>query len=186
VLLNAGIEGTVKPLISYTAEEFDRLVAINLRGVWLGIRSAVPEMAKTGGGSIILTSSVAGLQGAAGLGPYSASKHALVGLMRSAALEYADIGIRVNTVHPSPVETRMMRSIEGSTASMASQLGETDETPEAIKKRFEASIPMKRYATPDDVAKLFLFLSSDEAEFITGSCYVVDGGRTAGNVALLK
>lgn len=185
VILNAGIEGTVKPLISYTTEEFDRLMAINLRGVWLGIRAAIPEMAKTGGGSIIITSSVAGLQGTAGLGPYSTSKHALVGLMKTAALENADIGVRVNTVHPCPVETRMMRSIEAGAASLTAQL-DSESTPEDIKKRFEASIPMQRYAQPEDIANLFLFLSSDEAKFITGSSYAVDGGRTAGHVAVLK
>lgn len=179
VLVNAGIEGSFRPLIEYTVEDFDRLMGVNLKGAWLGIKAAVPQMINTGGGSITLTSSIAGLQGSPGLGPYVTSKHALVGLMRTAALEYAQFGIRVNTVHPSPVETRMMRSIEAGAAEMSAMLGVT-KTPEELKEMMADTIPLKRYATPEDVANLFLFLSSDEAKFLTGSCYSVDGGMNGG------
>ena len=180
VLLNAGIEGPFKPLIEVTAEEFDKLMGVNLRGAWLGIKAAVPQMINTGGGSITLTSSIAGLRGSAGMGPYVTSKHALVGLMRTAAMEYAAFGIRINTVHPSPVETRMMRSIEAGAAVMTGSLG-VERTPEEMKQMMAGSIPMKRYATPEEVANLFLFLSSDEATYITGSCYSVDGGMSGGS-----
>jgi NAD(P)-dependent dehydrogenase (short-subunit alcohol dehydrogenase family) len=179
VLLNAGIEGTFKLLIEHTVEDFDKLMGVNLRGAWLGIKAAVPQMINTGGGSITLTSSIAGLQGSPGLGPYTTSKHALVGLMRTAALEYAQFGIRVNTVHPSPVETRMMRSIEAGAAEMTALLGITKQA-EELKAMMADAIPMKRYATPEEVANLFLFLSSDEAKFITGSRYSVDGGMNGG------
>jgi len=179
LLLNAGIEGPFKPLIEVTVEEFDGLMGINVRGAWLGIKAAVPHMINSGGGSIILLSSIAGLRGAAGQGPYVTSKHALVGLMRTAALECAGLGIRVNTVHPSPVETRMMRSIEAGAAQMVQQSG-TSRTSEDVKQMISGSIPMDRYAEPEEVASLLLFLSSDEAAFITGSCYSVDGGMNGG------
>lgn len=181
VLLNAGIEGPVKPLIEYTVEEFDKLMGINLRGAWLGIKAAVPQMINTGGGSITLTSSIAGLRGSAGSGPYATSKHALIGLMRSAAIEYAAFGIRINTVHPGFVETRMMRSLEAGGSSLASQIG-TTKTPEEVKQTIESMIPVKKYAEPEEIANLFLFLSSDDAKYITGSCHLVDGGFTAGIV----
>ena len=174
VILNAGIETPVKPLIEVTPEEFDKLIAINIRGVWLGIRAAVPEMAKTGGGTILLVSSVAGLQGYALLGPYVTSKHALVGLARTAAIEYAGMNIRVNTVHPCAIETRMMRSLEEGYAG-AANTGQQE-----IYDMFANTQALKRYGTPEDVANLFLFLASDEATFITGARYAVDGGHTAG------
>jgi Short-chain alcohol dehydrogenase of unknown specificity len=111
-LANAGIEGTVAPLTTQSVEVFDRVMAVNVRGVWLGMQAVFPAMAKRGGGSIIITSSVAGIGGTAGLSPYVTSKHAVIGMMRCAALEGAGDRIRVNTVNPSPVETRMMRSLE--------------------------------------------------------------------------
>jgi NAD(P)-dependent dehydrogenase (short-subunit alcohol dehydrogenase family) len=181
VLLNAGTEGPVKLLIEYTAEEFDKLISINLRGVWLGIKAAVPQMINTGGGSITITSSIAGLEGNIGSGPYATSKHALIGLMRSAALEYAGFGIRINTVHPGYTETRMMRSLEVGHASMAKQFG-MPISPEEIKKSIESMIPLKRYTGPEEIANMFLFLSSDDAKYITGSCYTVDGGWSAGRM----
>jgi NAD(P)-dependent dehydrogenase (short-subunit alcohol dehydrogenase family) len=112
LLSNAGIEGTVTPITDADPAEFDRVIAVNVRGVWLSLKYAIPEMRKRGGGSIVITSSVAGLRGTAGIAPYVTSKHAVIGMMRAATLECAPFNIRVNTVNPSPVETRMMRSLE--------------------------------------------------------------------------
>ena len=107
---NAGIEGVVKPLIDYPIDEFDKVIAVNVRGTWLGNKYALPHM--NDGGSIIMTSSVAGILGFAGLSAYVTSKHAVVGIMRATAIEAAPHKIRVNTVNPAPVNNRMMRSIE--------------------------------------------------------------------------
>lgn len=174
VILNAGIEAPVKPLVEVTPEEFDNIIAINLRGVWLGIRAAVPEMAKTGGGTILLTSSVAGLRGYPLLGPYVTTKHALVGMARTAAIECADMNIRVNTVHPCAIETQMMRRLEQGVSDA------TDMDQKGAYAFFESTQALKRYGEPEEVAKLFLFLASDDALFLTGNGYVVDGGHTAG------
>ena len=164
---NAGIEGVVAPLELSDEADFDRVMAVNVKGPFLGLKAAIPALAARGGGSIIITSSVAGLGGGASLAPYVTSKHAVVGLMKSAALELAAQNIRVNTVNPSPVEGRMMRSLEEGLA------------PVATKRDLEAMIPLGRYAQPDDVANLMLFLASDESAFITGAVYLVDGGTVA-------
>ena len=174
VLLNAATEGIIKPLIEHTKEEFERLISINVTGVFMGLKAAVPVMAKTGGGSIIIVSSIAGLKGFPLLGPYVTSKHALVGMARTAAIEYAEMNVRVNTVHPCPIETRMMRSIEQGAGDLLEQ------DSKAIYGMFEASQALKRYGKPEEVANLFLFLASDDAAFLTGNCYVVDGGHMAG------
>ncbi|HZK04505.1 MAG TPA: SDR family NAD(P)-dependent oxidoreductase [Actinomycetaceae bacterium] len=167
---NAGIEGHVKPIEDQTAEDFDKVIAVNVRGVFLGLKYAIPAIRQAGGGSIIITSSVAGLVGSAGLSPYVASKHAVVGLSRTAAVENAAHGIRVNTIHPAPIETRMMRAIEAEVAP---------EDAEGAKKQFEAGIRMGRYGTPEEVAKLALFLASDDSSYSTGSRFLIDGGWTA-------
>ncbi|MBI5015914.1 MAG: SDR family oxidoreductase [Deltaproteobacteria bacterium] len=174
VILNAGIEGIIKPLIEHTKEEFDRVISVNIGGVFMGVKAAVPALAKTGGGSIIIVSSIAGLKGFALLGPYVTSKHAVVGMMRTAAIEYAGLNVRVNTVHPCPIETRMMRSIEEGAANLLHQ----DE--KAIYGMFEGTQALKRYGKPEEVANMFLFLASDDAAFLTGNCYAVDGGHMAG------
>ena len=109
---NAGIEGDVDFLTDYSLETFDQVMAVNVRGVWLGLKYVISEMLKTGGGSIICTSSLAGLKGSPRLSPYVASKHAVVGMMKSAALEYASKNIRINTINPAPIATRMIESIE--------------------------------------------------------------------------
>ena len=165
---NAGIEGVVKPITDYPEDVFDKVIAVNVKGIWLGNKYALPKMKD--GGSIILTSSVAGILGFAGLSAYVASKHAIVGIMRTTAIEAASRKIRVNSVHPSPVNNRMMRSIEeGASAGHA----------EEVKKQFEASIPLGRYAEPIEIAKLVLFLASDDSQFITGTTQVIDGGMAA-------
>ena len=169
-LANAGIEGRVKPITDCEVEVFDRVLAVNVRGVWLGLKSVIPAMQKRGGGSIVITSSVAGVGGAAGVAPYVTSKHAVIGLMRSAALECAPAKIRVNTVNPSPVETRMMRSLEE--GLMPGQAA-------AVHQLMTSRIPLGRYAEPRDIAKVMLFLASDDSAFLTGGVYMADGGMTA-------
>jgi len=169
-IANAGIEGNVKNIEDYDVETFDKVMNVNIKGVFLGLKASIPAMSDRGGGSYIISSSVAGLTGAPGLAPYATSKHAVTGLMRSAAKECAERNIRVNSINPSPVETRMMRSIEE---------GLMPEDSNQAKDIFESNIPLGRYAKTDDVAKLILFLASNDSSFITGSVYTIDGGNTA-------
>lgn len=169
-LQNAGIEGVVQPITDYPIDMFDKVMAVNVRGVWLGIKYLMPEIQKRGGGSIIITSSVAGIRGTAGVSAYITSKHAVIGLMRTAALEGAEHKIRVNTVNPSPIETRMMRSLEEGFAPGAAM---------HAKERIAATVPLQRYGTPEEVANLMLFLASDESRYCTGGVYMVDGGISA-------
>ena len=170
LLANAGIEGEVKPITDYAIDTFDQVMAVNVRGVWLGLKYAAPEIAKRGGGSIVITSSVAGVRGAAGVSAYIASKHAVIGLMRTAALEMAAKKIRVNTVNPAPVDTRMMRSLEK---------GFEPDDPGRAKEMVSAMVPLQRYADPVEVARIMLFLASDESSYCSGGVYMVDGGMTA-------
>ncbi len=166
-LANAGIEGDVKSIIDYEERRFDEVMAVNVKGSFLGLKAAIPAIEKRGGGSIVMTSSIAGLQGNINFSAYTASKHAVIGLMRSAALECAGKKIRVNTVNPSPVETRMMRSLEEGLAPGAGA---------AAKQMVLGTIPLGRYAEPEEIAGIMLFLASDESAFVTGSVYEVDGG----------
>lgn len=167
LFLNAGIEGVVKPLTDYPEEVFDKVLAVNVKGVWLGMKYAFPLMKN--GGSVIITSSVAGLRGTAQMMAYTTSKHATIGVMKVAALEGAPLKIRVNSVHPSPVDNRMMRSLEEGFAPGAGA---------EVKKGFEQMIPLGRYAVNQDIADLVAFLASDQSKFITGATYVIDGGFT--------
>jgi len=164
---NAGIEGEVKPITAYSIEVFDKVIAVNVRGVWLGLKYVIPEMQKRGGGSIVITSSIAGVGGHPGVSAYTASKHAAIGLMRSAAAECAPMGIRVNTINPGFTETRMMSSLEEQITP-----GEPDKTKQGLLQR----IGLQRYATPKEIAQTMLFLASDESSYCTGSVYIVDGG----------
>lgn len=170
LLANAGIEGTVKSIVEQDVATFDAVMAVNVRGVWLGLKYAMPAMKRRGGGAIVITSSTAGTGATPGMSPYIASKHATIGLMRTAALEGALDGIRVNTVNPSPTETRMMRSLED---------GFFPGDREVAHDQIARNIPLGRYGQPEDVANLMCFLASDEARFITGSVYMVDGGISA-------
>ncbi|MCH8547037.1 MAG: SDR family oxidoreductase [Cryomorphaceae bacterium] len=165
---NAGVEGKVQPLDQLEEKDFDFLMAVNAKGVWLGIKHAFSAM--TNGGSIVINSSVAGLVGTANMMAYTASKHAVNGVMKVAALEGASKGIRVNTLNPSPVDNRMMRSLEEGFSPGAGA---------EMKKAFEQMIPLKRYATNEEIAQLALFLGSDESSYTTGSIYRIDGGMTA-------
>ncbi len=168
-LNNAGIEGEVKPLDEYPMDVFRKIVDVNIYGVYFGLRYIFPLM-KEHGGSVIITSSLAGVRGHANMLPYVTSKHANSGMMRTAALEGAPHKIRVNSINPSPVDNRMMRSLEE---------GFSPGEAEATKEKFEQIIPLGRYATNDEVASLAVFLASDESQFITGSTHMIDGGMTA-------
>jgi len=162
---NAGIEGTVKPIVDYPEEAFDEIISINVKGAWLGNKYALPQIKD--GGSIIMTSSLSGLLGSVNLSGYIISKHAVMGIMRATAIEAAARKIRVNSINPGPVDNRMMRSIEE---------GEVEGHAEEVKKHLEKTIPFGRYAEPIEVAKLVLFLSSDDSQYITGTTQVIDGG----------
>lgn len=164
---NAGIEGKVAPLVEQTVEDFEKVMNVNVRGVFLGLKHVLPLMMKQGSGSIINTSSVAGLAGWPGITPYVASKHAVVGLTKNAALEAASANVRVNSIHPSPVNTRMMRTIEA---------GVGKDSLDDAKTSISQDIPLGRYGEVSDIANLVLFLASDESTFITGCQYRVDGG----------
>jgi NAD(P)-dependent dehydrogenase (short-subunit alcohol dehydrogenase family) len=166
---NAGIEGVVKPLDEYPIDSYHKVIAVNIHGVYYGLRHVFPLM-KEKGGSVIITSSVAGLSGTANVLPYVASKYAANGMMRSAALEGAPFKIRVNTINPSPVDNRMMRSLEEGFAP-----GQA----ETAKQNLEKSIPLGRYATNEEVAELAIFLASDQSSFITGTENPIDGGMMA-------
>jgi NAD(P)-dependent dehydrogenase (short-subunit alcohol dehydrogenase family) len=171
VLANAGVEGTSRAIPDYPLEVFDEVMAVNVRGVFLGLKYAIPALQKRGGGSIVITSSIGGIK-ARGVGnsAYIASKHAEIGLMRSAAVECAPHNIRVNSVLPGPTDTRMLRSIEESRSPGA---------PERARTAILAGLPMKRYGTAEEVAQLILFLASDEASICTGGVYLADGGLSA-------
>lgn len=167
---NAGIEGKVASLTDYPLDEYERVMAVNVRGVFLGLQAVFPIMLKQGGGSIVITSSLGGLKGTPRIGPYIASKHAVVGLMKTAALEGAAHNIRVNTINPAPIATRMIQSLEQQWAPNA---------PEKIKARMETGVPMHRYGTPEEVARLALFLASDESSYCSGTSFPIDGGMSA-------
>lgn len=169
--LNAGIEGPAGLIGATPVEVFDRVMKVNVRGVWLGLSTLIPAMAATGGGSIVITSSIAGLRGSARYAPYVASKHAVIGLMKTAAVEAAPSNIRVNAVCPGAVDTRMMKAIEA--AANADQ-------PDIVRAKIEAGVPLKRYAQPDEVAAMMYFISDPTAAYCTGSVFTVDGGATAG------
>ena len=177
MLANAGIEGSVSPIPDYPIDVFDRVMAVNVRGVWLGIKYVVPVMRQRGGGSIVITSSAAGISGTPDMSAYNTSKHAVIGLMRTAALEGAPSGIRVNTVNPAPIETRMMRSIE---EMRAATFDDSTITVERTKQAYAEGIPLARYGEPEEVAQLMLFLASNDSSYCTGGVYMVDGGRSAG------
>jgi NAD(P)-dependent dehydrogenase (short-subunit alcohol dehydrogenase family) len=168
---NAGVGGLAGFLWEYSETEFDQIVDVNLKGVWLGLKYVIPEMAKSGGGSIIITSSVAGLKGMRRGVAYAASKHGVIGIMKTAALEAARFNIRVNSIHPGPIETDLVRDLERSIRP---------NNPEEGKHLLLGSIALRRYGTPEEVADLVVFLASDESRYITGAEHKIDGGLTAG------
>lgn len=167
---NAGIEGPVAPIPDFPTEGFRKVMEVNVTGIFLGLKLVIPIMAKAGHGSIINSSSVAGLTGSAGLCAYIASKHAVLGLTRAAAVEWGSKGIRVNCINPGPIESRMMAAIEEGASPGAAAV---------VHDAFAATIPMKRYGTPDEVAGVVAFLASEDAAYVNGAAYTVDGGMTA-------
>ncbi len=167
---NAGIEGQVAPITEQTAENLDNVLNVNVKGVFFGMKHVLPVMIEQQSGSIINTSSIAGWIGFPGIAPYVASKHAVIGLTKNAALEFVETGVRVNAISPAPIETRMMRAVEA---------GQDPEKAAEMKEAYTRAIPMKRYGEPEEVANLVLFLASDRSSFITGSTYLIDGGFVA-------
>lgn len=167
---NAGVLGAVAPIADYPEETFDRVLAINVKGCWLGMRAVLPYLRARGGGAIVNTASIAGLRGTPRLSAYTASKHAVVGLTKSIAMECARDGIRVNAVCPGPIDTPM-------SSGMDLQFDGRD--PDAFHRKMEATIPMRRYGTADEIAAVVAFLCSDDASFVTGAIYTADGGSMA-------
>ena len=170
LIANAGTEGKVALIEDQTFENFEDVLRTNVVGVWLSMKYCVEPMKKRGGGSIIAMSSIAGMIGVPAAAPYIASKHAVYGLVKTAALEFGAFGIRVNAIGPGPIDNRMIRSIE-------TQLSPDD--PDAMREGFSQLIALKRYGTNEEVANLALFLASDEASYCTGSIHMIDGGFTA-------
>lgn len=175
VVLNAGIEGPVTMIEDIDPAQFDRVLAVNVLGPLVGLKATFRALKQSGGGAVIIMSSVAGAIGTPGLSAYTTSKHAVIGLMRCAAIEGAPSNIRVNTINPGPVDSRMMRSLEE---------GFAPEEPSRAKQGQEGLIPAGRYARPEEVAKFVNYLLSDDASYCSGQVYFIDGAMLAGKVRL--
>lgn len=168
---NAGIEGSMTPILEYPEETFDQVQAVNVRGVFLGMKTIVPAMSGDEK-AVVNVSSVAGLGGASNLSAYVASKHAVIGLTKTAAIEFAPLGVRCNAVCPAPIRTRMMDSLIDGMKS-----DELDSA--AIEALIAASIPLGRIGDAEEVAALMAFLLSGAASFISGAAIPVDGALKA-------
>jgi NAD(P)-dependent dehydrogenase (short-subunit alcohol dehydrogenase family) len=167
---NAGIEGDIAPITKYSLQTFRRVLDVNVVGVFLGMKHVLPVMLRQNSGSIINTASIAGLIGSPDIAVYSASKHAVIGLTKSAAQECAATGVRVNCVCPGLIDSRMLSAIiEGRNSGNAPVPSE----------RIVERIPARRLGLASEVASIVAFLASDEASYVSGSAYTVDGGRTA-------
>ena len=163
---NAGIEGEVKPtLVDQTEANFDAVMGVNVKGVWLSMKYEIPLMLEQGGGAIVNCSSVSGVIGFPGIGIYSASKHAVIGLTKTAALEYSAQGIRINAVNPAVIDTEM---VDRMTDGMNMKKGD-----------LTTFHPIGRLGRVEEVAEAVLWLCSDKASFVTGHSMIIDGGFTA-------
>lgn len=167
---NAGISGAIADVVDYPEDEFDRVMAINVKGVYLGLKYVGAHMRANGTGVIVNTSSVSGFGGSGNIFGYTASKFAVNGMTKSAALAMARDGVRVLALCPSPTATEMMFQLERRLAP---------DNPESARPRLSEGIPMRRYGTPEEVAEVLAFLVSDRAAFMTGALVPVDGGTLA-------
>ena len=167
---NAGVEGEIRPITKYSLQAFRKVIDVNVVGVFLGLKHVLPVMLKQNRGSIINTASIAGLMGSPMIAVYSASKHAVIGLTKSAAWECTGTGVRVNCVCPGMIDSRML-----STILQGRNPGNEPPPNEKIVDR----IPARRLGQASEVASIVAFLASDEASYVSGSAYTVDGGRTA-------
>jgi NAD(P)-dependent dehydrogenase (short-subunit alcohol dehydrogenase family) len=163
---NAGIEGVVQPLVDYPEDDFDRVMAVNVRGVFLGLKYVLPVMKEQKSGVVINTGSTGSHVGATGVCAYTASKHAVLGLTKTVALEVAGFGIRVNAVCPGGTRTRMLQSLTDNRANVA-------------ELAFNLATPNARVAEPEEVAATVLFMASDHARHMVGQSIILDGGRLA-------
>ena len=170
LLANAGTEGTLLPIEALTREIFEEVLQTNVIGVWLAMKYCVEPMKERGGGSMIAMASIAGVIGSPAMAPYISSKHAVLGLVKTTALELGPAKIRVNAIAPGPIDNRMIQSLE-------SQYSPED--PQAIRNDLTTKIALQRYGTNEEVAQLALFLASDESSYCTGGTYLIDGGYTA-------
>jgi NAD(P)-dependent dehydrogenase (short-subunit alcohol dehydrogenase family) len=162
---NAGTEGGFGPVQDQTSAEFDRIIAVNLKGIWHGLKYQLPHMLAHGGGAIVNTASSAGVQPIANIAIYSASKHGVVGLTKATALEVARSNIRVNCVAPGPVNTGLLHRMVAGKIDLSV---------------IAADVPMGRISEPDEIARSIVWLCSDGASYITGHVLAADGGLTAG------
>jgi NAD(P)-dependent dehydrogenase (short-subunit alcohol dehydrogenase family) len=165
---NAGISGFIGPLVDYPVESFDQVMAVNARGVFLGMKHSAPAMEN--GSSIVNISSISGIGGGANTLAYTASKHAVIGMTKLAAIEFAPRRIRVNAVCPAPTATEMMFGLARE---------KSPDDLEGFRRSFEQHIPLGRYGEPDEIAAAIAFLASDQASFSTGAVLTVDGGMRA-------
>jgi NAD(P)-dependent dehydrogenase (short-subunit alcohol dehydrogenase family) len=170
---NAGVGG-VGTAADTDEAEWERVVGVNLTGVWRCCKHVLPPMVAAGRGSIVLQASIGGLRGVPAVAAYAAAKAGVIGLCRQMALDYGPQGIRVNAIAPGTVPTPLVQGIWAAGAGLVAA--------DSLEARVEAAAalyPLRRVGTPDDVANVALFLASDEADWVTGSVYVVDGGKTA-------
>ena len=170
MVANAGTEGRFKPIEALTRQDFEEVLKTNVIGVWLAMKLSVEPMKQRGGGSIIAMASIAGVVGSPTMSPYIASKHAVNGLVKTAAWELGSSRIRVNAIAPGPIDNRMMRSLETQYSP---------ENPDAVRTDILTKIALQRYGTNEEVAQLALFLASDESSYCSGAIYLLDGGWTA-------
>lgn len=167
---NAGIEGEQNPVEAYTTDGFDRVISINLKGVFFGMKHALPHLKAQGSGAIVNAASVGGIRAVPNLVAYGATKHAVAGMTKQAAIEYGQYGVRVNAIAPGAIMTDMIK------ASLIKIAGENGW--QEFGKEFVSVNPMKRFGQPEEVANLVGFLLSDEASFINGAVIPIDGGQS--------